>query len=166
MMHVPASDILTRYALLDVVNSDWSDGEVNVDSTETKLMHVFEQVPIDSARRSDDDAHDHDHRHGNEEMQQLREQLAMLAEQRTQLENANQAWQLYHEAQMTGIRVKLEEQVTNDEDDDDVMQQRTVEQLIDEMIEQRQQLQKSCAELRASKYRFNDDFVDCVHVKD
>jgi phage shock protein A len=62
--------------------------------------------------------------------------------------------------------VKLEEQVTNDEDDDDVMQQRTVEQLIDEMIEQRQQLQKSCAELRASKYRFNDDFVDCVHVKD
>jgi hypothetical protein len=65
--------------------------------------------------------------------------------------------------------VKLEEQVTNDEDDDDVMQQRTVEQLIDEMIEQRQQLQKSCAELREGsetdeKINVLNDVFLCVCV--
>ena len=69
-----------------------------------------------------------------EEVRQLRESVASLTAQCAQLDEANRAWQLYHQAQADTLRTKLQEHLPIDES---TPFDQIPEVIIDQMIRER-----------------------------
>ena len=78
-----------------------------IHSVGIKLTSLCFQVPIHASGT--------DARQTVEELQQLREIVATLTAQCAELDEANRAWQLYHQTQADTFRTKLQEHLPIDE---------------------------------------------------
>ena len=98
-----------------------------------------------------------------EELQQLRESVIILTAQCAQLDEANRAWQQYHQTQLDSFRNKLVDQLPINENTslDEIAQQ-----IIDQINKEREESDERYAELK----RVNDTLqsgsstriVDCL----
>jgi DNA anti-recombination protein RmuC len=79
-----------------------------------------------------------------DELRQLRESVIILTAQCAQLDEANRAWQQYHQTQLDSFRNKLVDQLPIDENRslDEIGQQ-----IIDQMNKEREHFSEKCAEL-------------------
>ena len=91
-----------------------------------------------------------------EEVRQLRESVTILTAQCAQLDEANRAWQQYHQTQLDSFRNKLVDQLSIDENTslDEIAQQ-----IIDQMNKERedskephQEIEKTNEALRSGSY--------------
>jgi hypothetical protein len=89
----------------------------------------------------------------NEELQQLRENFAVLTSQYAQLNDANRAWQGFHQSQLDNFRTKVQDCIQLDEDlSFDEIAQQIVDQITKEredFAEQYEALEKTNNDLQS-----------------
>ena len=102
-----------------------------------------------------------------EELRQLRESVIVLTAQCAQLDEANRAWQQYHQTQLDSFRNKLVDQLPIDENTslDEIAQQ-----IVDQMNKERedsneryQEIEKTNEALRFRYLCLNYCFIDLVY---
>jgi len=93
-----------------------------------------------------------------EELQQLRENVAALTAQCAQLDEANRAWQLYHQTQLNNFQTKLHDYLLIDENTsfDEIAQQigDQVTKERDDFSEKYQALERANNDLRLGSLMF------------
>ncbi len=108
------------------------------------------QVPIHTSANDDVERQ-------AEEVQQLRESVATLTAQCSQLDEANRAWRLYQQTQADNFRTKLHDYLPIDENAsfDDIAQQ-----IVDQMTKEREdfterykEVEKVNGDLRSGKWK-------------
>ncbi len=117
----------------------------------SKQIHVtpFEEVPIQnitSVQSTPSLLNEHD-----EELRQLRENIATLTSQCTQLDEANRAWQQYQQTQLEHFRNKLQDYLPLDEN---ISFDQTAQLIVDQIIKEREEFDQRYQELEKA----NDDF--------
>ena len=72
----------------------------------------------------------------NEELDQLREKLAVISSQYAQLDESTQAWQAHHQSQLNNFRSKIQECI---EVDDDFSLDQIAQQIVDQTNSEREE---------------------------
>jgi hypothetical protein len=92
----------------------------------------------------------------SEELRQLRDNLAILTSEYAQLNEANRAWQDFHQSQLDNFRKKVQDYIQIDDDFSfDQIAQQIVDQITKEredFIEQYQALEKANNDLQSGNF--------------